>query len=206
MTPKPRRNSRLSLDDKALTKRASLSLPTVMTLESWKDIGREIALISDASTWWLGDWVVYGQDRYPDRYRKAIEETSLDYQTLRNYAWVARKFPVSRRREKLSLQHHAEVAALQEDEQDVWLNRAESKGWSRSELRRNLRAIRADREETTSPSILKLSINLDADQRRRWERAADRSNRSLDAWITETLDDAARSPRASSFPRLPAAS
>ncbi len=32
-------------------------------------------------------------------------------------AWVARRFPVSRRRDTVSFQHHAEVAALPEPEQ-----------------------------------------------------------------------------------------
>ena len=41
----------------------------------------------------------------------------LDYQTLRNYAWVARRFAMSRRRDTLSFGHHAEVPALPEPEQ-----------------------------------------------------------------------------------------
>lgn len=36
---------------------------------------------------------MYGQAAYTGRYRDAIEQASLDYQTLRNYAWVARRFP-----------------------------------------------------------------------------------------------------------------
>ena len=49
----------------------------------------------------------------------------LDYQTLRNYAWVARRFPAGRRRAGVSFAHHAEVARLPEPEQDYWLRRAE---------------------------------------------------------------------------------
>lgn len=81
----------------ALTKRTSLSLPPKISIEEWGHIGRKIFVISESSTWWLGDWLIYGQAHYPDRYMRAIEKTQLDYQTLRNYAWVARRYPVARR-------------------------------------------------------------------------------------------------------------
>ncbi len=53
---------------------------------------------------------MFGERRFGTRYRSAIEATDLDYQTLRNYAWVARNVDAGRRREELSFQHHAEVA------------------------------------------------------------------------------------------------
>ena len=63
-----------------------------------------------SSAWCLGDRLVYGEDACSGPYRNAIEQTSLDYQTLRNSAWVARRFSLSRRRDTLSLAHHAEEA------------------------------------------------------------------------------------------------
>jgi hypothetical protein len=63
-------------------------------------------------------WLIHGENAYSGRYRDAIEQTSLDYQTLRNYAWVARSLPLSRRRDTLSFAHHAEVARPPECEQD----------------------------------------------------------------------------------------
>jgi hypothetical protein len=204
VTPEANRNGRLSLDGRALTKRVSLSLPSVMTLASWKSIGKEIALISDASTWWLGDWLVYGQKRYPDRYRKAIAETGLDYQTLRNYAWIARKFPAPRRHQNLSLQHHAEVAALSEEEQDLWLERAERERWSKGELRRKLRVARGRVVDTPAPDLRKLGLLVDAERGSRWEQAADLSGHTLETWMIEALDEAAR--RTPSITGLPVAS
>ena len=70
------------------------------------------------AAWCLGDWLVFGEQAYAGRYRQAIERTSLDYQTLGNYAWVAKRFSLSRRRDELSFGHHSEVAALPEPEQD----------------------------------------------------------------------------------------
>jgi hypothetical protein len=112
MTVAANGDKRLSLDKRALTRRTSLTLPDAMPLDSWVSVGQEIAVISDASAWWLADWLIYGRDKYPKRYRHPIDRTSLSYQTLRNYAWIARAFPMSRRRDKLSMQHHAQVVTL----------------------------------------------------------------------------------------------
>lgn len=105
----------------------------------WKEIGVLIARTADSAAWCLGDWLVYGESRYADRYRQAIEAVGLNYQTLRNYAWVARRFPVSRRRDTLTFYHHMEVARLPVGEQDRWLARAAEQRWSVRQLRRQLK-------------------------------------------------------------------
>jgi hypothetical protein len=161
-------------------------------MESWFEIGHEIAVISDASAWWLADWLIYGQRKYPNRYRKAIEDTSLDYQTLRNYAWVARRFPVSRRRDKLSFQHHAEVASLPEHEQDLWLERAQRFGWSKAMLRREIRRARdanGDAGNAVRAQVFKLQIELK--QQDLWQAAASQEGYPLDEWVMLVLDRAA---------------
>jgi hypothetical protein len=198
-----RPNDRLSADRSAMTTRTSLSLPTSMSIDAWRNIGERISRISDASTWWLGDWIIYGQAKYPDRYKRAVDDTGLDYQTLRNYAWVARKFDPSRRRGKLSVQHHVEVAFLPEDEQDVWLDRAERFKWSRSTLRRYLRAAKLDSAENASgedsaggapgEKEIVLSLKVSSNRKKSWQEAAVRSARDLDEWITAALDTAAAS-------------
>jgi hypothetical protein len=43
-----------------------------------------------------------------------------------NYAWVARRFELSRRRDTLTFGHHAELAALREPEQGSWLDQAQT--------------------------------------------------------------------------------
>ncbi|MFD3523433.1 hypothetical protein [Streptomyces sp. NPDC058653] len=65
---------------------------------------------------------------------------NLSDQTLRNYAWVGRRFEHHRRRDTLSFAHHAEVTRLSPPEQDLWLGKAEAQKWSRNELRRAVRA------------------------------------------------------------------
>src|ERR1700722_7401923 len=110
--PRRGRHQVRSLDRTAATRRVSLALPPELPIEEWVHVGRQIAVIADSSAWWLGDWLLYGECSYPDRYRRAIEETSLNPQTLRNYAWVERKVPPSRLLDKLSVQHHMEGGPL----------------------------------------------------------------------------------------------
>ncbi|WP_176955620.1 LmbU family transcriptional regulator [Sinosporangium album] len=172
-----------------MTKRTSLSLPPGLSITEWRHLGRQMFVISDSSAWWLGDWLIYGETYYPDRYKRAVLETSLDYQTLRNYAWVARKFTLSRRRDKLSFQHHAEVAGLPEGEQDIWLTRAEQGGWSRNELRRRIKSGRHEAGSVEKGSLIKM--NILSERKERWQRAAESVERDLLDWIVETLDAAA---------------
>ncbi|KUF15258.1 MULTISPECIES: LmbU family transcriptional regulator [Streptomyces] len=179
----------MTVDDRARTRRSSLSLPEYLPLEHWKTIGEQIFAINDSSAWWLGDWLVFGQQSYPNRYRDAIEQTSLDYQTLRNYAWIARKFPPSRRRDGLSLQHHAEVAALPAEEQDRWLERAEMLAWSRNELRRHLRVARGGRAVAVATEDVQVTAS--AEQCDRWEKAAQHMASDLNDWMIRKVDEAA---------------
>jgi hypothetical protein len=178
----------MALDAPGMTRRTALSLPPNMSLTAWSRLGRQIFIISDSSAWWLGDWLIYGQAQYPDRYKRAIAETSLDYQTLRNYAWVARQFSLSRRREKLSFQHHAEVASLPEPEQDIWLNRAEKGAWSRNELRRR---IKAERNGGVADEVTHIQMNVIAEQKKRWQEAAESTEQDLLVWMVSNLDRAA---------------
>jgi hypothetical protein len=178
---------RLALDPSAVTRRTSLTLRTGLTVDEWLRVGLQISRVSESSTWWLGDWLVYGRQRYPDRYRQAVESTSLDYQTLRNYAWVAGKVDLERRRSALSFQHHAQVAPLPEPAQDEWLEKAERHGWSRNRLRAEIKAA----AEGPRPESKVVQLRLDGEKLTRWRQAAERDGRDLLSWMTQGLDEAA---------------
>ncbi|MBE1469276.1 LmbU family transcriptional regulator [Kibdelosporangium phytohabitans] len=194
-----------------LTKRTSFTLPPGVPMDEWSRIGRQIDTIAASSSWWLGDWLVYGQAQYPDLYKRAVEQTSLDYQTLRNYAWVARQYPVGRRRAALSFQHHAELASLTTGEQDQWLDRAERFGWSRNELRNRVRASRRVNRagEVKTDRILKIQMTVPPSQKQRWMRAAasdvagSASEQDFVDWMVTVLDKAAAATlRTAAAPQL----
>jgi hypothetical protein len=187
-----------------------LRLPRQLPFERWLQVGRQLADIYTSSAWCLGDWLVYGEAAYDGRYREAIERTSLDYQTLRNYAWVAKRFSLSRRRENLSFGHHAEVAALQGAEQDFWLRKAEELGWSVKHLRREVRSSLSERsarddsrpshasEENHSDkpiqaehSVVSLAIHVTQEQLENCRTAANAADLTLEEWAVVILDQEA---------------
>ncbi|MFD9888186.1 LmbU family transcriptional regulator [Amycolatopsis sp. NPDC059027] len=163
-----------------------LSFGADIALPAWCRLGAHVSTLGMASAWWIGDWLVYGQDRYKDRYRRSMSEHSLDYQTLRNYAWVARRVEHRRRRRSLSFQHHAEVARLPGEQQTRWLAMAEERAWSRNTLRRQLRGLPEAKPRAASP----IRLDVPAEHRDRWQQAADEAGMSLTAWVISRLDDA----------------
>src|SRR6266478_2837833 len=63
---------RLGLHPSAMARRTELRLPCGLTLDTWQHIGQQIFLITDSTAWWLGDWLVFGEDKFPERYQEAI--------------------------------------------------------------------------------------------------------------------------------------
>jgi hypothetical protein len=168
-----------------------LLIPSAVDFCAWEQAGAKIARIAACSAWCLGDWLGFGEHRYADRYRQVIAAARLDYQTLRNYAWVARRFELDRRREELSFQHHAEVAAMPAGEQDRWLDLSAGQGWSRNELRRNLRA---GRETGRLPvrTVALPRMRIPPEHLVRWRAAAEQVNQDFEEWLVASLEHSAR--------------
>jgi hypothetical protein len=181
----------------AVPSRVGMRFDARLPFEEWQRLGKQLSMHANASVWWLGDWLAFGQAKYGRRYKQAIAITGLDYQTLRNYAVVARHFEMSRRRDKLSFQHHAEVCALPEEEQDGWLERAEARGWTRNELRRRLRADQTGISAANREAEL-LRLLVEPLRKRRWSEAAAKSSCELEVWIVHALDNEANAVLAES--------
>jgi hypothetical protein len=69
--------------------RVGLCFPKIMEYQSWERAGHQLTRVVDSSAWCLGDWVVYGESHYAERYRHAIDATGLDY-AFRCHAGVTR--------------------------------------------------------------------------------------------------------------------
>jgi hypothetical protein len=184
----------------------------------WEQVGTRLLSFANSSTWWIADWLVYGESTFRDRYEEAIKRTSLSYQTLRNYTWVARRFPLPRRRPALSFSHHLEVVALEQPEQDYWLRKADELSWSRNKLRTEVRGSLRNRQgeltepnttsdtstgsaDTTSARTLVnagpaldgrlLHLQFSAEDLAGLERAAREDSAPLETWAAEILRRAA---------------
>lgn len=193
--------------DNLIMRGRGMQFPQRLSFEKWVRIGCQLSSIATSAAWCLGDWLVYGESHFTDRYRMAIEETSLDYQTLRNYAWVTRRFSLSRRRDSLSFGHHAEVAALPEPEQEYWLRKSEELSWSRNRLRAEVRKSVAERrgrearpEQASDSSVsngarssaLTLEVPLSAECLAVCETAARVSGLGLQEWVRLAIEQVAR--------------
>jgi hypothetical protein len=106
----------------------------------WIFEGRRIAAMGRGSPWWVGDWLLYGTERWGERYSEAVKITGYDAKSLRNMRYVASRFDLSLRRDNLSWSHHALLAGLEVDERDHWLRRAVDDKLSVDDLRVELRA------------------------------------------------------------------
>jgi hypothetical protein len=176
-----------------LTTKVGLHIPRALSFDEWELAGRRLSGIVDSSCWWLGDWLVYGQERYSDRYQRGIEAVGLRYQTLRNYAWVARRFPLHRRRTTLTFQHHSELTSLPDEEQDAWLDRAAEGNWTTKQLRGAVRYARGQgvpaRDATEIEYMKQLAVP--GSRVEWWHKAAECSGVAFDQWVLATLDQAA---------------
>ncbi|MEU4469118.1 LmbU family transcriptional regulator [Streptomyces sp. NPDC024017] len=199
----------------ATVRKSGMVFPENLPERSWERIGSNLRELVNSSAWWLADWLIYGETTYGwRRYKEAIERTGLDYQTLRNYAWVARRFEHHRRRDGLSFAHHAEVTRLSPPEQDYWLRKAEQQKWSRNELRRAVRASLAVQSDTAEvpaggadeqrevprlaesaaekrrQKVTTLTIELSADQLEHYSKAAAAHGMPVDKWVARMLETA----------------
>ncbi|WP_369193164.1 LmbU family transcriptional regulator [Streptomyces djakartensis] len=176
-----------------LTTKVGLQMPSRMAYEEWERAGRQLADVLDSSSWWLGDWLVYGKDHYTDRYQRGIRTAGLSYQTLRNYAWVSRRFELGRRRAALSFQHHAELASMTVEEQDRWLDRAEQERWTTRQLRTAVRAERHGDQRPGGPAEPIRRLEVRGSRLQRWHAAAEQLGVDFEQWVTAALDSAAAS-------------
>ena len=113
-----------------------------LTVADWVRQGRWLGSLGRGSGWWIGDWIRYGNARYGERYGRAAQATRYDVHSLRNMAYVSGRFDMPRRREALSFSHHAELASLPVEDQELWLDRAEAGAMSVRSLRSELRRAR----------------------------------------------------------------
>jgi len=112
----------------------------------------------------LGDLLLRGEQAFgDDAYAKASAVAGLDPETLRHYAWVAKKVPEQARHAELSFSHHRQVAILGLGEQMAWLTRAHAEKLSVAQLKEAIRAARPPKPRVTEAApgpIHQITVNL----------------------------------------------
>lgn len=122
-----------------LTSTGMLAQNDPPTFEQWKACGTwlqqsEKALSSRLQMiqFAIGDWLNYGE-KYFKNYREAAKITGFDDGTLRNFAYVARRFELSSRNYAVPFKHY-QIAAPRKDRNE-WLQHASEENWSADYLR-----------------------------------------------------------------------
>lgn len=144
----------------AITETALMLTDPEMSIDRWMMLGNFLGRIDRASRWWVGDWLNFGEAVYgeaasqgvdstnSERYSEAERVTGLDHGTLMNIRSVCGRVTKDRRRKELGFWIHAEVAALEPEDQVEWLQRAIDEGWTKSQLRD---AIKEAKGQTPPP-------------------------------------------------------
>lgn len=100
----------------------------------WLSALGEIASAHQATAWWLGDLLAYGEDMKMS-YAEAAEATGYAVGSLRNMASISRQVSPEVRRPGIHWRTHKVVAPLADpDEQSRWLELAEIKGMTSDDL------------------------------------------------------------------------
>jgi hypothetical protein len=110
--------------------------------DDYERLGTFLGSMNRACSWWVGDFILFGEKIYGELYAQIEDALGLAPQTLSNRASVARHIPPNRRRAALPFGVHAEVAYLEPRERDLWLDKAERGQWTRAKLREEMRAAR----------------------------------------------------------------
>jgi hypothetical protein len=137
-----------------------LKITAKLSYGQWADLLKGLQRIHRSILWILGDALVYGEERFGQRFSQEIGEYSE--QTLLNAMWVSTRVEPIRRLMALSWSHHQQVASLEPDEQSRFLELAIEKKLAVHELRKAIQAYKLlqapepkpDWQEPLDPPVL----------------------------------------------------
>jgi hypothetical protein len=167
-----RRSEQLTLDglDGKITA-VSYAPRTNLSFTRWSEVGVTLGRMSRSIQWWVGDWLLWGEDKFGEKYAQALEATGREEKTLLEWVRVVKAVAVERRRESLSFAHHEVVSSLLPDEQSHWLQRAEegdklpaggSEPWSSRRLRAEIKKLGTSEEPEVEVEVVnKPDVPLD---------------------------------------------
>jgi len=138
-----------------------LNIKGQLTTEEWLDVALSIQKFDGKIQWYLGDLAVYAESGVTgwgeSKYADLIEATGYEYNTLKKYAGVARRFPEVWRKtflEKqgdlslhISFSHFKEVMALEDNFAAYWLQKSGENAWGVNKLGEEIRKWKEGRGE-----------------------------------------------------------
>lgn len=116
-----------------------LFLPAELDYGQYEAVGALLGELHKVNSFLIGDWLLYGEHTYGERYTQAALLLNLSPQTCANYQSIAKRVPPGRRRAGVSFSIHGEVASLPPELQEHWLTVAANEGLTKQEIRDRLR-------------------------------------------------------------------
>jgi hypothetical protein len=125
--------------------RARIAVPIGRpTITDWEAALEFAASCEEASPYWVGDLLAYADTRieWREKLSQAMSVTRLSEQWLHDLAYLCRRVGPDERELAPSVEHARSVAPLSRTEQREWLQKARAEGWTRGEMRVNLRTAK----------------------------------------------------------------
>lgn len=122
--------------------------PLDPTLDHYTKLGTWLGLMNRASVWWIGDWLLYGEGRYGERWSQALTATGLTEETLRQRMAVCEAIPPDRRKANVGFSLHHAVKNLPARDRDRLLTNAAAHAWTLAQMNH---AIKELTREPTEP-------------------------------------------------------
>lgn len=122
----------------------SLVLPDSLSYEQWAEIGSTLAVMEAGHQWWIGDWLLKGENNYGEKYSQAIEETGRSARSLANLAYVASRIPPERRLPTVGYSVSRMVAPLEPHQQSNLLAQAAEGNWTVKQMQDAVKALKGE--------------------------------------------------------------
>lgn len=119
-----------------------LSIPDDVTDAEMIDIGQWLRSLERSLQWHIGDWLNRAERVWGEVYSGLDQYT---YDTLKDYAYVARNVQLSVRTDNLSFGHHKLVAKLPIEGQKAWLEWAVRENASIEKMRKAMQSTKPKR-------------------------------------------------------------
>lgn len=157
---------------------------------AWAKRGRDIAARVTSTCWEIGDWILEAESKWGERYKEASEITGLAVGSLRQYAYVARRFDSSNRLDKLPWGHHLLVAAIPEEAAQQWLDLATQEQWTHRELQAALQTVRQLPPGDPEFVVAVFKITVPNEHEQRWRAAAEGRGLAVEEWLVAVANEA----------------
>jgi hypothetical protein len=113
-----------------------LVIPQGTDYDTWAERGIELQKTRAAMMWWLGDWALYGEEKFGELHAQAIELYSVE--SIRTAVRICKRIPLQRRR-PLAFSAHQIIAKYDELTQDEFLDLGVAGAWTREQMREEVK-------------------------------------------------------------------